>query len=461
VLLTLDTVRADRVGWGGGHAGVTPNLDRLAADGVVFTDAWTPRGQTWPALASLLTGRQPIAHGVRENGFQLPPTVPALTDAFRRAGFRTGAFLSNACEAWGASRFDHLACTQGPGELDGDQSRLQELWDRRAVEIALAWIAQSDEPFVAWVHLYDAHKPFPTTDALRERWLASEYRGPWRAEANEAATGHAMPFHERVDDAALSGERPGEAELEALRAYYDAGLTSVDANAGRLIEGLRARDLLDDVLVVVAADHGEELFDHGNYPYHGASIHGSTLRVPLVLRWPGGLPSGASVGAPVDLTDVAPTVLQLFDIAPPGKLDGASLLGRIAGAPDARAFLSEVVALDMEASPPAVSAEYHAIRSGRWRLVWNPDGVVVRKPPHDRLADPTAGLGFATALYDLESDPGELTDVSAAEPERVRALVDELARRLAELRAEAPRAVPPSPELIETLRSLGYVGDPR
>ena len=162
LLVTLDTVRPDRLSFLGGRPGVSPSLDALAAGGTAFEDVWAPRGQTWPALASLLTGLPPLAHGVRENGFALSPEVATLAESFRYAGFRTGAFLSNACEAWGAERFDLLACSRRPGEADADQMRLQFTWDQRSVDGALAWIDASPGPFLCWVHLYDAHKPFPT-----------------------------------------------------------------------------------------------------------------------------------------------------------------------------------------------------------------------------------------------------------------------------------------------------------
>jgi arylsulfatase A-like enzyme len=265
-----------------------------------------------------------------------------------------------------------------------------------------------------------------------------------------------MRFHDLVDAACLAGRRPAESELDALRATYRAGVAGVDAHVDALLGALRSRGVLADTLVVLAADHGEELFDHGNYPYHGAAIHGSTLRVPLVLSWPRGLAAGERVAAAVDLTDVAPTVLELFDLAAPGPMEGSSLLGLVGGGTRERDLLAELVALDLGALPPELTGELHAIRRGRWRLIHNPDGVVVHKPPFEGT-----GLLHPTALHDLERDPGELVDVAAAHPDVVRELAAALESELTRLRARAARAQPPSPELVETLRSLGYVGDPR
>ncbi len=458
VLVTLDTVRADRVGALGGRPGATPRIDALAAEGTLFTDAWTPRGQTWPALASLLSGRHPLVHGVRENGFALPSAVPTLAEALRHAGFRTGAFLSNACEAWGAERFDRLACTQTAEERAGDQSRAQHAWDERAVDEALAWLDAGGRRSFAWVHLYDAHKPFPTIDALRERFLDPAYQGSFRATPGERASRHAMAFHERVDAAALAGRVPAPPEMEALLAYYDAGLFGVDRNVGRLVDGLAARGLLEDTLLVVTADHGEELFDHHAYPYHGAALHGTTLRVPLVVRDPRA-PGPRRVDERVSLLDVAPTLYDALDVPPPGPLDGVSLWPLVRGDAQVetaeREHLSELVELDVEALPPRLGGEVFALQRGAWRLVWNPERVRVTKPPYEA----GAGIVHETALYRLDEDPLERVDRAAENPDVVEALRRALEARVARLRAEARPQTLPSPEVIETLRSLGYLGD--
>ena len=372
LLVTLDTVRADRVSHLGGRPGVTPALDALAARGVTFTEAWAPRGQTWPALASLWTGRSPLSHGVRENGFALAPSVTTVADLARHAGRRTGAFLSNACEAWGADRFETLRCSQAPGELEGDQSRLQHAWDRRSVDRALAWLDGSDAPFVAWVHLYDAHKPWPTVDGLRERWLDPAYTGPWRAAPGEVASGHRMPFHDRVDAAALAGRAPEGEDLAAVLAYYDAGLSSVDRELQRLLDGLDARGLSENTLVVVTADHGEELFDTNAYPYHGAGLSRSVLRVPLVFAWAvrddkrgaGELARGRVVEMPVELADVAPTLLELLDLPRTPGLEAESFVGWLrpeAAPPAAGDRFCELVELDLADTPPRIEGELFAL----------------------------------------------------------------------------------------------------
>lgn len=465
VIVSLDTVRADAVTHLGGRPGATPEIDRIAAEGATFTDAWAPRGQTWPALATMLTGRVPLAHGVRENGNALPASVPMLAVSLRAAGFRTGAFLSNACEEWPEGSFDLLECPMMDG---GPHVRQAWDWDDKAVRLALEWIGDGREPFFAWVHLLDAHRPYPTIPKLRERFLDPEYRGPFRMEPGEQPVDGVLPLHARLHELLLAEELPGQADMAALRAHYDAGVYGVDQHCGELFGGLRERGLLDETLLVVTADHGEELLEHLRYPYHSAGIHGATLRVPLVLRWPAGIRAGLRLTDPVGLADVTPTVLELLDLPGLADVQGASLapllLGDVAALPE-RALLSSLVDVDLLAfkdelergnwTAAPVRGELFALRRGRWRLVWNPDGIAVRVPPYE-----ATGVRHASALYDLATDPGEQRDVLVEHPDVVDALVDELAGVVAELKRLTPPPQAPTDQALEDLHRLGYIGDP-
>ena len=458
LLVTLDTVRADRVGYAGGRPGVTPRLDALAAEGAAFLDCWAPRGQTWPALASLWTGELPLVHGVRENGLALPPGTPTVAAAFRAGGFRTGAFLANSCEAWGLDTFDTLVCGRSAEETAGDQARLQSVWDERVVDAALEWMELSEQPSLSWVHLYDAHKPWPTVAPYGERFLDPAYRGALRAEPGAVANGHDMPYHQRVDALALQGAPPQGADREALLATYDGGLAAVDAQLGRLLDALERSGRLEDTLVVVSSDHGEELYDHLAYPYHGAALHGSTLRVPLVFWHPPRVPAGLRVSSGVELIDLAPTLLSIFDLPAPIDFPGRDLSAtfvegaQLAPASDA---LSEVVQLTHSGGRVQLGQSAYALRRGRWRLIWNPERVAIQKAPFEG-AHP--GLVHESALYDLEVDPAETRDVSAEHPELVEELAAALEARVAALARRARSAAPPDPAVLETLSNLGYGG---
>ena len=333
---------------------------------------------------------------------------------------------------------------------------------------ALAWLDGSDAPFVAWVHLYDAHKPWPTVDGLRERWLDPAYTGPWRAAPGEVASGHRMPFHDRVDDAALAGRAPEGEDLAAVFAYYDAGLSSVDRELQRLLDGLDARGLSENTLVVVTADHGEELFDTNAYPYHGAGLSRSVLRVPLVFAWAvrddkrgaGELARGRVVEMPVELADVAPTLLELLDLPRNPGLEAESIVGWLrpeAAPPAAGDRFCELVELDLADTPPRIEGEVFALARERWLRVSNPAGVRVARPPYPG----GSGLAHPTALYDLALDPLGGRDVAEEHPELTAELDAALEQRIRRARKGAARGLLPDPALVERLRSLGYVGEER
>ena len=243
VLVTLDTVRADRLGAYGDPLADTPTLDGLAARGALFREATSPVPLTLPAHASVLSGRYPHRHGLRDNGgFHLDATVPLVSEALSAAGYRTGAFVGAYVldGAWGLDRgfstyFD---------DFDAQEVAQKLVWgmvERPGEEVvaeAVRWWNQQDGPRFAWVHLYDAHRPYAPPDG----WQGDPYRGE---------------VH-RVD--------------AAVRTLLDT--------------------VGDDALVIVAADHGEALWDEGELE-HGMTLTRSATRVPLLVRPPGGLSGSA------------------------------------------------------------------------------------------------------------------------------------------------------------------------
>lgn len=283
VLVTLDTLRADRVGAFGGRAGLTPNLDRLAASGARFDAAWSPAPLTLPAHASLMTGLWPPHHGLRDNGMgALPAGVPTLAQALAAGGRRTGAFLGAfvldhrfGLDRGFASYDDEIAKAPGrPGGLEAERP------GREVVDRALAWLAADPaSPFFLWVHLYDPHAPYAPPEPFRSRYA----------------------------------DRP-----------YDGEVAEADAQLGRLLEALERRGGAGATIVAVAGDHGEALGDHGE-PTHGLLLYEPTLHVPLVVRAPGVAP-GTRIATPVSLADLGPTLADLAGA--PWPAGGPALDGR-------------------------------------------------------------------------------------------------------------------------------------
>jgi arylsulfatase A-like enzyme len=289
VLVTIDTLRADRLP-AYGYAGVeTPAVDALRRDAVLFENAYTHCPLTLPAHASLLTGLLPPEHGVRNNvGYRLDPRRDATLAALLKArGYATGAavsayvlrrgtgledgfdFYSEVASAAGASAAGEL---QRPGT--------------ETVQAALDWLSGvQGRPFFLFVHLYEPHAPYEPPEPLRARHGAT----------------------------------------------YDGEVAAADAALGQLIEGLRAAARYDEALVILASDHGEGLGEHGEQE-HGILLYRETLRVPLIVKLPHARRAGATASGAVGLRDVLPSVAALLGFAPPERARGVDLLASGSGA---------------------------------------------------------------------------------------------------------------------------------
>ena len=335
--MTLDTLRADRVGALGDARGLTPHLDALAAKGILFEHAFTTAPLTLPAHASMLTGLFPFRHGARVNGSDsLSPDVPSLAERFRASGAATGAVVGSLVlrsEAGLSRGFDSY-----DDRFVQNARRPPRDWNARrrgdeVVDRASEWLAgHASGRFFLWVHIYDAHAPYEAPAAFAERF--------------------------------------GRGSYEASAAYADACL-------GRLLSELDRLGLADKTLIAVAADHGESLGEHGETT-HGVFLYDATLRVPLVLSRPGG-PRSMRVATPVSLADLAPTLAEGGGVAFPAG-DGASLWSEVSGAASAdRAVYAESV------YPAALLgwSPLYCMRSARAKLVEAP-----RRELYDVNTDP-------------------------------------------------------------------------
>ena len=376
LLVTIDTLRQDRVGAYGNRNGLTPSIDRLAADGVRYAQAFSPAPLTLPAHASILTGMLPRRHGIHSNArFRLDEHVPTLASLLKGAGYRTGAFV-------GAFVLDgRFGLNQGFDEYNDRLPRSDRasfhFAERRAAEVVAAagdWILKAPSPWFAWVHLFDPHAP---------------YDAP--------------------------------AEYRAGRAPYDAEVAYTDAMLGRLLTRLAAAHALDRTLIVVTADHGESLGDHGEMT-HGLFAYDSTLAVPLILK--AAALSPAVVQAPVSHADVTPTILDLLGVALPEPVDGQSLVH--VPAADRPLYFEA-----LDASLTRGWAPLRGVIQGGWKYIDLPDAE----------------------LYDLAADPGEQHNRIDRDPH------GDLLKRALRLASGPDTAAPRvalETEAAARLRSLGY-----
>lgn len=424
VLYVVDTLRADHLGCYGYVRPTSPRLDEFARQGVRFAEARAQSSWTKPAMATILTGLYPITHGAERRALGIAPEARTLAERLSEAGYETAMFTTNptVVERFGFARgFDHFEYVH---QLQGRKRRSV---DSAAMHrAAVAWIdgrPAPERPFFLVVHTLDPHDPYKPREPYRSRF----------APGVDAAS--ACCFRgERLE--ALSAERAAIRRRDSM-ALYDGEIAQNDASFGRLVDDLHARGLLHHTAVVFTSDHGEEFHEHGGWR-HAESLFEEVLRVPLVVRLPGGRPANTTVADPADQIDIAPTLLDLAGIAAPPELPGASLLPVIAGgAPPPRESLAWL-------RHPAFDAA--AIRDGNWKWLRH-EGVL-----RAATGEP------AEALYDLEADPGERQNLLETEPTRRRVLalrVKETRARLA--RHEAAGEVAIDAELDAELRALGYL----
>jgi arylsulfatase A-like enzyme len=419
VLIAIDTLRADHLGAYGHPRATSPELDRWAARGALFERALASSPWTLPSFASIYTGQPPSRHAAglmidRESRpmkcGRLDASVPTLPEILRDHGYATHALVTNP---W---LHDGMGVTRGFESYDAADVEVRMRRAGKTVTQSLRWLDRHGEgPFFLLVHFMDPHLAYDPPARLRGRFTGS-YAGPLD-----------YPVKGNL---AIRARLPGldEADRRFIAAAYDEELLALDRQLGRLLEGIEERGLLGRALVVLTADHGEELFDHGGFE-HGHTVYQELLHVPLVF-WGPGVPPGRHP-EPVSHVDLLPTLLEALELPVPGGIAGLSLwpaLTRGAHLPE-RGLLAEGT---------LYGAELKALIRWPWKVIASEGDE-------------------APKLFHLGRDPRERRDLA-------RARTEELGRLLAELRtlSEGPRGRPPPAVAIDEatrgrLRELGYL----
>jgi arylsulfatase A-like enzyme/tetratricopeptide (TPR) repeat protein len=409
LLITVDTLRADRVGCYGDGLAATPRIDALASEGALFREAIATAPLTLPSHASLLTGLYPAGHGLRDNGgFRLGAEVPTLAESLGRSGYRSAAFVSAYVldAAWGLDRgFDRYHAPFHPQDVaEAHAFGELEIAGADTVNAALAWLREpGDAPSFAWVHLYEPHTPWDEHPG----WEGDPYRGE---------------------------------------------VAFADKLVGRLIDAVS-----DDALVIVTSDHGESLWEHGERE-HGLLVNRASTRVPLVIRPPGGLqgldePAGrpgsaaavqrpAGVDEDLDLAPVpdAPRGARVVE-QPVSGVDLAATIADYAGAETVGVGISLRPAL--EGRPLQRGPVYSETFFSRFHYGWSELALVQQDRTRLRI-------GPQAALIDLDQDPAELNPAPVEE----HALLDAGLGWLGEV---VPQPGPITADELERLAALGYV----
>lgn len=389
LLVTLDTTRADRIGCYGNDRVRTPRLDRLARSGVLFSDVTAVAPATLPSHASILTGLYPYHHGARANSvFQLGPEHETLPEILREAGYATAAFVS-------AFVLDgRFGVAQGFETFEDQMGTAQsELWlevaertGDQTTDVSIEWLKlHGGKKFFAWVHYYDPHHPY---------------------------------------------RAPAEYANEKTQLGYDAEITFMDAQVGRLLDALDELGITEKTLVVVMGDHGEGL-GHHDEGSHGILVYESVLRVPFIMRCGDKLGTGVHIDTPVSQVDVTPTVLSLLGLPTPPGLDGRDLTQ----APvERRTLYFETLQGLIEHECAALLG----VREGDVKYIY----------------------GLQPELYDLKADPFEENDLAAARRGEAERLHEKLRKFYGDDLDKASTPEPTetlSPEERAKLAALGYV----
>jgi arylsulfatase A-like enzyme len=433
VLISIDTLRPDHLSCYGYERPTSPSIDALAAESAVFDDIRSHSNNTAPAHLTMLSGVLPGVHGVDHRSLSAPsPDVPLLAELLAARDYDTAAFADGGyvSEAFGFARgFDRFQSSYEP-------------FDRKLDDVE-QWIeAAGDGPAFLFVHTYGVHAPYvpPSGHAL---FADPGYAGVLRTRVMGLQTrvevGGGVDAMGAMMEAFWEGKSDfDEDDRRYLVDVYDECIHGVDAGIGRLLAALDAAGWMDDAWIVLTSDHGEAFREHGTFQHR--QLYEEELRVPLIIRPPGGLPAARRVAGSAGLADLAPTLLSALDVEVPRAMQGRSLLPLAEGEPgDSGLQPRPVVAAAGE------GADFHArVLDGRKLLVRS---------------------GGRREAYDLDADPQETADLltGGQEPGWVREWAESLAATRAEGEALRARLGEPRPlegldaELLDTLRALGYV----
>lgn len=398
LVISLDTMRADRIGVYGYANAETPNLDDLARHGVMFENCYTPVPLTLPAHGSLFTGRYPLAHGVRNNGtFYLAEEETTLAEVMRDHGFETYAvvaafvLLSKFGLNQGFSVYDD--------SLDADEL-LHNFYSEIPAEAVFdkfsRWLrSRESQKFMAWVHFYDPHAPYTPPEKFRK------------------------------------------ASQTSLSALYDGEIAYTDVYVGKVIDGLKSKNLLDKTLIIVVGDHGEAFGEHEEYG-HSVFCYEENLKVPLIFYNPGLLAAPLRVQNRVSLVDILPTVLDLYEIEIPAEVQGRSLVRLLDGKRQKKERTFYIESL-----------------YGQEEMGWAPlTGIIDGPYKYISLPEPE--------LYDLRRDPEEKSNlfsvqkaVAREKDEALHKMVLELSEERSGPRRDSRREL--TAEDRRRLESLGYI----
>jgi len=431
VLIVIDTLRADHLSHYGYDRPTARGLDDFAATASLFTDCTSPAPWTVPSVASIMTGLHPARHRLHRLGFTLPEDLLTVAEALQDGGWQTAAISFNPAVR-PAFDFD-----QGFDLFEDHRGKFGAYPDvAKMVRLVDAWLSERpSQPFFLYLQPMNVHGPYKVPEEARSVLLGYPpgrqfryFREPMRSIMRKGR----LDLREQVDPA----------YVESLVDQYDTAVRYTTDQVAEILSLLSSKGLFDNTLIIITADHGEELFDHGGFN-HGTSMHSELLHVPLYVKMPGQR-NASHISSPVSLLDLFPTILDAAGLRLLHEGDGRSLLPVLddpfsAAGIDRRSRVYQCIWRNHFVGS--------AISSDRFKLV--------------KIDSNYERTSNGWRLYDLESDPGETTDLSEVRREVLERLRQEMDRAISQYEEHAG----PKPEdhrhLLardrERLRALGYV----
>ena len=429
VLISVDTLRPDHLGCYGHRRATSPTIDALAARGARFTDVTAAAPWTLPSHATMLTGLYPSRHGVKSHETRLAAETTTLAEEFQAAGYQTYAVVNShnlgAPQfqlAQGFQRWQYVTETFEDKEKRLRTGNLGPVVVDEAREFLSA--RDATKPFFLFLHFYDVHSDWTPKQEYRDAFV-----GPYDGKLDGGT--------QQLQGVRNRGEQLSERDLVFLRELYDAEIRTFDDVLAGFLAWLGEQGLVDETLIVLTSDHGEEFQEHGSV-LHGRTQYQELLAIPWILAGPG-VPAGLVLDTPVHGVDLAPTLRALLGVAPRAAMDGIDVSPLFAGrALEPRLFFAEA---DQNNKVPG---QQEVDRK-----------VMVRRGAAKLIEDRVQGR---FELYDLATDPRETRELSAARPADTEELRAALERFRAGARAGQP-IVAPSDEEQRRLDAMGYGGD--
>jgi len=461
IFITIDTLRADHLGCYGYPRNVSPTIDRLAQEGLLFENMISASSGTIPSMCTLFSGLNPQCHAAMDQQGTLIPEIKTLAERFQEAGFYTAGISAHPVlneERGFAQGFNRFLALEDPPAKDLVQ-KARQLLDQLP-----------DQPLFFWIHFMDPHTPYDPPPELYNDLLTDNLFNPRLLPLIKYGSYNGVKLKRTFTG------KVGKAKVEEgyVVARYDGEIRSADRGVGEILEFLEARGVLQDAALFLTADHGETLYrgPRDIYFQHALDVYQSCIHVPAIVWAPGRIPGGQRISTLVRHIDIFPTLLAMAAI--PGESKNPVYNGLNLLAPELTAdmypafYISQTVwwdALSLKMLPPDKRQPAFALIQDGWKYIRYPhtDLLHIRGPRTFIHAwrSCVAGLWFPDQLYHLDADPQETTDLIASQPARAEKMRQELSRQLEAQKQLAcnfqPREVISDKKVIEQLKALGYV----